>query len=150
MSWQVTVTRVYVLSHFHRVQLCAALWTVSLQAPLCMGLFRQEYWSGLPCPPPGIFPTQGLNPCLLHQPALTSGFFTASTSWEAQVLHGVGQNVCSGFSIISCRKTRTNFLASPILLHIYRKLRAPCYLIVSGLDLWTQISHEAPKLVSSY
>ena len=96
----------------------------------------------------GIFPTQGLNPCLLHQPALTSGFFTASTSWEAQVLHGVGQNVCSGFSIISCRKTRTNFLASPILLHIYRKLRAPCYLIVSGLDLWTQISHEVPK--SSY
>ena len=76
VSWQVTVTRVYVLSHFHRVQLCAALWTVSLQAPLCMGLFRQEYWSGLPCPPPGIFPTQGLNPCLLHLPALAGGFFT--------------------------------------------------------------------------
>ena len=27
---------------------------------------RQEYWSGLPFPPPGIFPTQGLNSCLLH------------------------------------------------------------------------------------
>ena len=32
----------------------------------CMGFSRQEYWSGLPCPPPGIFPSQGLNPCLLH------------------------------------------------------------------------------------
>ena len=39
-------------------------WTIARQAPLCMGFFRQEYWSGLSCPPPGIFPTQGLNLCL--------------------------------------------------------------------------------------
>ena len=31
-----------------------------------MGLSRQAYWSGLPFPSPGIFPTQGLNLCLLH------------------------------------------------------------------------------------
>ena len=34
-----------------------------------MKFSRQEYWSGLPCPPPGIFPTQGSNLrllCLLH------------------------------------------------------------------------------------
>ena len=40
-----------------------------LCAPLSMGFFRQEYRSGLPCLPPGIFPTQGSNPrllCLLH------------------------------------------------------------------------------------
>ena len=39
------------------------------QAPLSMGFPRQEYWSGLPFPPPGILPTQGLNHgllCLLH------------------------------------------------------------------------------------
>ena len=30
------------------------------------GFSRQEYWSGLPCPPPGIFPTQGSNPGLPH------------------------------------------------------------------------------------
>ena len=29
------------------------LWTVACQAPLSMGFSRQEYWSGLPCPPPG-------------------------------------------------------------------------------------------------
>ena len=29
--------------------------------PLSMGFSRQEYWSGLPCPPPGIFSTQGSN-----------------------------------------------------------------------------------------
>ena len=29
------------------------LWTIDLQTPLSMGSSRQEYWSGLPCPPPG-------------------------------------------------------------------------------------------------
>ena len=38
----------------------------SHQAPLYMGYSRQEYWSGLPLPPPGIFLAQGLNPCPLH------------------------------------------------------------------------------------
>ena len=41
------------LSHFSCVQLCATLWTAAHQAPLSMGFSRQEYWSGLPCPPPG-------------------------------------------------------------------------------------------------
>ena len=44
------------LSHFSHVRLCAALWTVACQAPLAMGFSRQEYWSGLPCPPPGNLP----------------------------------------------------------------------------------------------
>ena len=40
------------------------LWTVAHQAPLSMGFSRQQYWSGLSCPPQGIFPTQRLNPRL--------------------------------------------------------------------------------------
>jgi len=36
------------------------------QAPLSMGFSRQEYWSGLPFPSPGNFPTQGSNPGLPH------------------------------------------------------------------------------------
>ena len=39
------------LSHFSCVQLFATPWTVAHQAPLSMGLSRQEYWSGLPFPP---------------------------------------------------------------------------------------------------
>ena len=31
----------------------ATPWTVACQAPLSMEFSRQEYWSGLPCPPPG-------------------------------------------------------------------------------------------------
>ena len=39
-----------------RVRLFATFWTVAPQAPLSMGLFRQEYWSGLPSPPAGDLP----------------------------------------------------------------------------------------------
>ena len=50
------------LSH---VRLFATLWTVALQAPLSLGFFRQEYWSGLPFPPPRHLSDQGSNLCLL-------------------------------------------------------------------------------------
>ena len=43
----------------------ATPWTVAHQAPLSMGLPKQEYWSGLPFTPPGFFPTQGSNLCPL-------------------------------------------------------------------------------------
>ena len=36
--------------------------TVPCQAPLSMGFSRQEYWSGLPCPPPGHLPNPGIEP----------------------------------------------------------------------------------------
>ena len=44
---------------------------------------RQEYWSGLPCPPPGNLPNPGIKPTSLMSPALASGFFTTSATWEA-------------------------------------------------------------------
>ena len=44
------------------VQLCATLWTVACQAPLSMGFSKQEYWNGLPCPPPGNLPNPGIKP----------------------------------------------------------------------------------------
>ena len=37
-------------------------WTVAHQAPLSMGFSRQEYWSGLPCPPPANLPNPGIEP----------------------------------------------------------------------------------------
>ena len=47
---------------FRHVRLFATLWTVACQTPLSTGFSRQEYWSGLPFPPPGDLPTQGSNP----------------------------------------------------------------------------------------
>ena len=57
------------LSLFSHVRPFVTPWTVAHQAPLSTGFSRQEDYSGLPCRPPGIFPTQGLNlhlPWLLH------------------------------------------------------------------------------------
>ena len=50
-----------------RVQLFPTPWTVARQAPLSMGFFRQEYWSGLPFPSPEDLPDSGIKP---RSPAL--------------------------------------------------------------------------------
>ena len=70
------------LSHFSRVQLFSTPWTVAYQAPLSMGFSRQEYWSGLPSPPPGDLPHSGIEPASLMFPALEGRFFATSTTWE--------------------------------------------------------------------
>ena len=55
----------------------------SRQVPLSMGFSRQEYWSGLPCPPPGDLPEPGIEATSLTSLALAGRFFTTSTIWEA-------------------------------------------------------------------
>jgi len=68
-----------------RVQLFVTPWTVACQAPLSVGFSRQEYWSGLPFPPPGDLPNPGIEPISPVSPALAGGFFTTSATWEAHV-----------------------------------------------------------------
>ena len=72
------------LSH---VQLTETPWTVAHQCPLSMGFSRQEYWTGLPCPPPGDLPDPGIEPASLMSPALAGGFFTTSAIWEPPGFH---------------------------------------------------------------
>ena len=55
---------------FSRVWLFATLWTVACQGPLSMRFSRQEYWSGLPCPPPGDLPNPGVEPTSPVAPGL--------------------------------------------------------------------------------
>ena len=71
------------LSHFSRVLLFVTLWTVALQALLSMGFSRQEYWSGLPSPPPGNLPDPGIEPASLMSLALAGEFLMASTTCES-------------------------------------------------------------------
>ena len=70
-----------------RVQLFATPWTDARQAPLSMGFSRQEYWSGLPFPPPGDLPDPGIEPASLASPALAGGFFTTSTTGKPLSVH---------------------------------------------------------------
>ena len=70
---------VSVLSH---IQPFATTWTGAHQAPLSMGLSRQEYWSGLPFPPPGDLHHPGMEHS--KSPALAGGFFFKhGATWEA-------------------------------------------------------------------
>ena len=55
--------------------LFATLWTVAHQAPLSMGFPKQEYWSGLPFPPPRHLCNPGIK---LVSPALSGRFFTSA------------------------------------------------------------------------
>ena len=61
----------------------ATLWTIDRQTSLSMEFSRQEYWSGLPCPPPGDLPDPGIKLASLLSPVLAGGFFTTSATWEA-------------------------------------------------------------------
>ena len=60
-------------------------WTVAHQAPLSMGLLRQEYWSGLPFPSPGDLPDPGLKP---RSPALQADALPLSHQ-GSPVLHSM-------------------------------------------------------------
>ena len=87
------------LSHFNHVQLFATPWTVVHQAPLFMGFSRQEYWSGLPCPPPGDLPDPGIEPVSLMSPAWAGGFFTTNATWGLVIWFHANSNLLSATSL---------------------------------------------------
>ena len=82
-----THTHIYIVrcvsvcvSGFSCVQLFVTLQTVAHQAPLSMGVSRQECWNGLPCSPLGDLADPGIEPTFLMSPALAGRFFTTSTT----------------------------------------------------------------------
>ena len=66
-----------------RVRHFSTLWTIARHAPLSMGFARQEYWSGLLCPPPRDLLGPGTELASLKASALAGEFFTTSTTWAA-------------------------------------------------------------------
>ena len=53
----------------------------SLSESLSMEFLRQEYWSGLPFPPPGALPDPGIEPTSVF-PALAGGFIITGATWD--------------------------------------------------------------------
>ena len=85
--------------------LFATPWTVAHQDPLSMGFPRQEYWSGLPCPPPGDLPDSGIEPWMsLTSPAMAGGVFTTEPPGKP----------CNLISVFN-RLTPHGFVLSPSL-----------------------------------
>ena len=73
------------LSSLSHVRLFAALQTVAHLAPLSLGFSRQDYWSGLPCPPPGDLPNSGTEPTSLMSPVPAGRFLITSVTWETHI-----------------------------------------------------------------
>ena len=66
------------------LQLCLTLCDPMDCSPPCsVGFSRQEYWSGLPYPPPGALPNPGIKPASLMSPVLEGRFFNTSVTQEA-------------------------------------------------------------------
>ena len=81
------------LSCFSHVQLFATLWTVAPQVPLSIGFSRQEYWTGLPCPPPGNLPDPGIETTSPVESLLLSHW--GSTYTSISMLISISVQSCS-------------------------------------------------------
>ena len=105
------------LSHVSNLHLFVTLWTVAHQASLSVGFSRQEYWSGLPFPPPGDLSNPRIETASPESPASACRFFTTKeflprrffprATWEAQVLYYLlnerkCQNILTIHAAIAC------------------------------------------------
>ena len=110
---------VCVLSHVSCVRLSATLWTVACQAPLSMGLSRQEYWRGLLCPPKGL-PDPGVSllrwqagSLLLAPPGDSQNTVHMTiTSYDMQTFFQVSQQVF--LSVCHGRETGKTWISEPL------------------------------------
>ena len=89
-SWKITVLSKQVACVLSCIWLSATPRTLAHQAPLSMEFSRQEYWSRLPCTPPGCLPNPGIEPMSLLSPGLAGRFFTKQNNhlyikWNALI-----------------------------------------------------------------
>ena len=104
------------LSCFCRVWLFVMLWPVAHQSPLFVGFSRQEYWSELPCPPPGDLLDPGILrlTCLLHWqagslPLLPSGKHPVYSIGDLNSSHLYYVSVGSFIIILSLQSLQPTF-----------------------------------------
>jgi len=98
---------------------------VACQAPLSMGFSMQEYWSGLPCPPPRDLPNLRIKPESRMSPALAGRFFTTSATWEAQTIQKI--------IVKRKNKTKQNKQTNKKYIYIYIHISlSPCLPFLSS------------------
>ena len=122
------------LSRSSRVWLFASLWTVARQAPLSM-LSRQEYWSGLPCPPPRDLPNPGIETVSPETPALQADSLPLSY-W--------GSPMCVWKWTWKCMPlSRVQLFATPWTLHSMEFSRPECW---SGEPFPSTVDFPSPGM----
>ena len=98
-------------------------WAVACQVPLSMELSRQEYWSGLPFPPPEYLPNPGIILKSLVPPTSTGRFFATRLFGKTLIFFKIYFNRrlitlqhCVVFAIHSCEPA-TGVLCSLLTFH---------------------------------
>ena len=99
----------------------ATPWTVAHQAPLSLGLNRQEYWSRLPFPSPGDLPDLGVESV---SSALASRFFTTEPSGKPHYVNYIGINLClqnKCYNRTACMRGRLaqSYKLSELMKYVY-------------------------------
>ena len=118
LYYQLTVNKVKVKS-LSRVQLFVTPSTVDYQVPLSMGFSRQEYWSGLPFPPPADLPDPGTEP---GSPALQVDSLPTELSGKPFLsLHGDAN--LSYLKVQENRGRGTLITRQQVLLHLPPELK---------------------------
>ena len=96
--------------------------SVDCQAPGSMGFSRQEYWSGLPCPPPGNLPDPGIEP---RSPSLQADSLLSEPPGKPvntgvgslPLLQGIFPTQQSNQSPLHCRQIFTSWASRESLVH---------------------------------
>ena len=114
------------LHGFIQVWLFVTLWIVACQTPLCMRFSRQEYWSGLPCPPPGDLPNPGIEP---RSPTLQANYLSAEPPRKPKntglgirsLLQGIFLTQESNQGLLHCRRIpyQLSYQGSPEIKILY-------------------------------
>ena len=107
---------------------------MSLQPSLSLGLSRQDYWHGLPCPPPGHLPNPEIELTYLMSPALAGRLFTTTPTWEALFFHFIEVSVQFSPSCV-------RFFATP--------WTAACQASLSFTDSWSLFKLKSIESVMS-
>ena len=120
-------------------QLCLTLatpWTVACQAPVSIAFLRQEYWSGVPFPPPGDLPIPRIEPRSLVSPGLAGGLVTTSPTWKAHFYYRLF------IVLIICVDTCNFWLHCGLKCWtIYSQMRSlKIWSVQAFKNLWTKLS----------
>ena len=127
-AWQDAIFLSVVCAYsFSCVWLSTTLWTVAHQPPLSMGFSRQEYWSGLPCPPPGGLPNPGIKP---SSPSLQADY------WQPQRKPSVPSQLTFSTIFVSSIRWRIATVLFSSWKHHYSYLRWAYSLFCLG---WNQL-----------
>ena len=106
-----------------RVRLFTTPWTTACQDPLSWGFSKQEYWSGLPCPPPRNLPNPGIKP---RSPTFQVDFLPSEIPGKPKntgvgspsFLQGIFQAQESNWGLLHCRWIlyQLSYQGSPLIL----------------------------------